>query len=1373
MPSNDHWPTINGSLAGELPPLSVPPLPSPASLPLFTFPRIHREREHFPLAVTSQEDTKERHLVSMTPVQASSSDLLLEILLEVAFPSIVQPLEDPVSSCAFRAKIIGELLATVVEDTVSMTVPPLVRTNEGDTKDIIDLLEALPEEPQPANVQPLDDLESSQDYDAMVIGELLGTLVDDAVSMSVLPLVRTNDREPEDISEILEVLPEEPQTSNVQPLDDPESSRDYDAMMIGELLGTLVDNTVSMSVLPLVRTNNREPEDISEILEVLPEEPQTSNVQPLDDPESSCDWKSNMIGELLATLVDDAVSMRVLPLVRTNDREPEDIIELSEVLQEEPQPANVQLLDDPESSCDWKSNIISELLATLVDDAISMSVLPLVRTNEGDTEDIIDLLEVLQEEPQPANVQPLDDPVSSQDYDAMVIGELLGTLVDDAVSMSVLPLVRTNERDHVDTIELLEVLPEEPQPANVQPLDDPESSCDWKSNMISELLGTLVDDAVSISVLPLGPICSVDVSAASFVSVESGQNVALLCKEVEGSDHSSKIWVWYKQRTGQEPHEVAMKLGSKAPGTSSTRFKIVQSFNLTIEQAIKDDEGMYFCAVGEGNTISFSKGTFLAVAGQPQLNISVLQTPVWGSVTPGESVTLQCTVLPDLKAAGLPVLWFRDAAGQSFPEVIYTHQKTGSHQCEFSSSTNSCMYNFSISNFSQSDAGTYYCAVAACGRIIVGNGVSVHFAVRNSEALVISAKPGQAVTLNCMFASQSSVDVKMWYKQRLEHAPLEVGTQLEGKSGMISNKFDRSRYKISRTASGVSLRIEGVTKEDEGMYFCGAAGTKTLDFSNSTFLAVTGQLDISVLQTPAQGPVSPGEPVTLQCTVLSDLRAADLRVLWFRAAAGQSFPEIIYTHQNSSSRQCEISSSKNCSVYNFSRNILNHHHTGTYYCAVAACGRIIFGNGTAVGLNGKCLCTLPGTPVVYKCFSFLCSVEEPDKAPVDPVAMTLAVFSAVCVAVICAQTIYIYKMRRSEHRAGEQIDISVLQTPVQGSVSPGEPVTLQCTVLSEIRVADLRVLWFRAAAGQSFPEIIYTHQNSSSRQCEISSSKNCSVYSFSRNILNHHHTGTYYCAVAACEKIIFGNGTAVGLNSRCLSTLPGTPVVHKCFSFLHSVEEPDKAPVDPVAMTLAVFSAVCVAVICAQTIYIYKMRRSEHRAGGPVHAEDLSKASFVSVESGKNVTLHCRFGEKSAKSNWVWYRQRTGQEPEEVAVKLFNKIPTTSSNRLKINDSFNLTIEQTNKDDEGMYFCGEGDGITITFSKGTFLAVTGQPQLNISVLQTPVQGPVSPGEPVTLQCTVLSEIRAADLRVLWFRAAAGQSFPEIIYTHQNSSSPSV
>uniref|UniRef100_A0A3B4CBU3 Ig-like domain-containing protein n=1 Tax=Pygocentrus nattereri TaxID=42514 RepID=A0A3B4CBU3_PYGNA len=231
--------------------------------------------------------------------------------------------------------------------------------------------------------------------------------------------------------------------------------------------------------------------------------------------------------------------------------------------------------------------------------------------------------------------------------------------------------------------------------------------------------------------------------------------------------------------------------------------------------------------------------------------------------------------------------------------------------------------------------------------------------------LVISAEAGEAVNLTLTFVDNSIKDVMMCYKQRLEHAPLEVGSQIEGKSAVISDQLDKSRFKLNRTASGISLSIERITKEDEGMYFCVESGKKMLNFSTATFLA----LNTSVLQTAVPWSVSPGESVTLQCTVMSEIRAADLRVLWFRAAAGQSFPEIIYTHQNSSSRQCEISSSTSCSLYEFSKNILDHNHTGTYYCAVAVCGKIIFGNGTSVELS-KCSCVLLGTCSIFLLFIF-------------------------------------------------------------------------------------------------------------------------------------------------------------------------------------------------------------------------------------------------------------------------------------------------------------------------------------------------------------------------------------------------------------------
>uniref|UniRef100_A0A3B4E6V3 Ig-like domain-containing protein n=1 Tax=Pygocentrus nattereri TaxID=42514 RepID=A0A3B4E6V3_PYGNA len=216
-----------------------------------------------------------------------------------------------------------------------------------------------------------------------------------------------------------------------------------------------------------------------------------------------------------------------------------------------------------------------------------------------------------------------------------------------------------------------------------------------------------------------------DLSEASFVSAESGEPVTLHCKFVEKFPLNN--WVWYKQRSGQEPQEVAVKLPSRDPTLSSDskiRFKINQHFSLTIQQTSKDDEGMYFCGKGDDKTITFSNGTFLAVRGNKiTFNISVLQTPAWGSVSPGESVTLQCTVVSEIRAADLRVLWFRAAAGQSFPEIIYAHQNSSSHQCEISSSTHSSVYNFSKNNFSHSDAGTYFCAVAACGKIIVGNGL--------------------------------------------------------------------------------------------------------------------------------------------------------------------------------------------------------------------------------------------------------------------------------------------------------------------------------------------------------------------------------------------------------------------------------------------------------------------------------------------------------------------------------------------------------------------------------------------------------------------------------------------------------------------------
>ncbi|KAL6479783.1 hypothetical protein MHYP_G00108160 [Metynnis hypsauchen] len=167
-------------------------------------------------------------------------------------------------------------------------------------------------------------------------------------------------------------------------------------------------------------------------------------------------------------------------------------------------------------------------------------------------------------------------------------------------------------------------------------------------------------------------------------------------------------------------------------------------------------------------------------------------------------------------------------------------------------------------------------------------------AVRNSEPLVISAEPGEAVTLNCTFVDDSNKDVRMWYKQRLEHAPLEVGSKFETKPAVIPDQFDKLRFKLNRIASGISLSIERVTKEDEGMYFCGETGKKTLDFSTATFLAVTEKVQQEAMN----------ERTTRQEQNPENLHYAAIHIKEKKAKGGRvkrEQPEdVVYSHVRSS-----------------------------------------------------------------------------------------------------------------------------------------------------------------------------------------------------------------------------------------------------------------------------------------------------------------------------------------------------------------------------------------------------------------------------------------------------------------------------------------
>ncbi|KAF7706977.1 uncharacterized protein LOC124386268 [Silurus meridionalis] len=257
---------------------------------------------------------------------------------------------------------------------------------------------------------------------------------------------------------------------------------------------------------------------------------------------------------------------------------------------------------------------------------------------------------------------------------------------------------------------------------------------------------------------------------------------------------------------------------------------------------------------------------------------------------------------------------------------------------------------------------------------LIGTIIFPAHAVDFTRPSFVSVKSGERVTLNCTFQDANTKELCVWYKQEFGELPQEVGKMIANRDIQTSPEFDSVRFKVEKILSGISLTIVQIKKSDEGLYFCGVHAWGKFQFSNGTFIDVA-DVKVTVLQSSVSDSVPAGASVTLQCSVLSESRAAELQVLWFRAAPSQSHPQLIYTHHNSS-LQCESESSTHTCVYNLSKNIFSLNDTGTYYCAVALCGKIIFGNGTRVQLEQS------GSLVI--CF---------------------AVALAVCVVVIIAQAI--------------------------------------------------------------------------------------------------------------------------------------------------------------------------------------------------------------------------------------------------------------------------------------------------------------------------------------------------------------------------------
>ncbi|KAM9407876.1 uncharacterized protein ACWYII_027699 [Salvelinus alpinus] len=226
---------------------------------------------------------------------------------------------------------------------------------------------------------------------------------------------------------------------------------------------------------------------------------------------------------------------------------------------------------------------------------------------------------------------------------------------------------------------------------------------------------------------------------------------------------------------------------------------------------------------------------------------------------------------------------------------------------------------------------------------------------------VMVTELGGTVTLTCL-CSDESVTRFNWFKQSFGQEPLLMASSLYvGQDSYYSINFikdftETKRLGVRRVDYSCNLTISKTEPGDSATYYCSTTVIYELTYGEGTVLIVkdSESNSMSLLQQPVSELGQPGGSVTLNCTIHTETCVGEHSVYWFRHGSGESRPGIIYTHGNWSD-QCEKSpdagSPTQSCVFNLPKRNLSLSDAGTYYCAVASCGEILFGNGTKLDIE--------------------------------------------------------------------------------------------------------------------------------------------------------------------------------------------------------------------------------------------------------------------------------------------------------------------------------------------------------------------------------------------------------------------------------------
>uniref|UniRef100_A0A3Q1GWM1 Ig-like domain-containing protein n=1 Tax=Acanthochromis polyacanthus TaxID=80966 RepID=A0A3Q1GWM1_9TELE len=213
----------------------------------------------------------------------------------------------------------------------------------------------------------------------------------------------------------------------------------------------------------------------------------------------------------------------------------------------------------------------------------------------------------------------------------------------------------------------------------------------------------------------------------------------------------------------------------------------------------------------------------------------------------------------------------------------------------------------------------------------------------------LSANTGDSVTLQC-FYRDDIIARFYWYKQipgqklRL----ISMFYKYETENIFYDEFKNNPRFSLDTEKGKNHLKITNLHISDSATYYCASSYLFTLDFAEGTTINVnhSGLNFQTLAQQATSKAIQPGDAVTLNCTVNTGTCDGERSVYWFRTE-GESYPGLIHTCGGRKDNcEKEPNTQTHTCVYNLPLKSLNLSNVGTYYCAAASCGHILFGNET-------------------------------------------------------------------------------------------------------------------------------------------------------------------------------------------------------------------------------------------------------------------------------------------------------------------------------------------------------------------------------------------------------------------------------------------